>query len=270
MSRRKSNAKSKYDDFDTFLNKNPIPIPTEYNRNQKTFTTHDMKSIQPMTRNQQKVFDLWEDDVNIVLAGSAGTGKTLCTLYLALKEILDTIENRKYDKIVIVRSAVASRDIGFLPGTAEEKMEVYEQPYMQIFDFLFKKKNQYKFMKEVGLVEFHSTAYLRGTTFDNCIIVLDEAASLNYHEISTVMTRVGTNTKIIAIGDTKQNDLIYKKNDTSGFMKFLDISTRIPSMRNVYFTVEDIVRSGFVKEFLIADEQYEEREELNRKRHNNQ
>ena len=261
MSKRRSNAKSRADNFNQFLNKNPIvEIPTEYNRAQKVFTVHDMKSIQPLTRNQALVFDLWKDDYNITLAGSAGTGKTLCSIYLALQEILGTIENRKYDKLIIIRSAVASRDIGFLPGTAEEKMEVYEQPYMQIFDFLFKKKNQYKFMKEAGLVEFHSTAYLRGTTFDNCIIVLDEAASLNYHEIATVVTRVGNNAKIITIGDTKQNDLIYKKNDTSGFAKFLEISNRMPSMRNVYFKLDDIVRSGLCKEFLIADEDYDNRQ----------
>lgn len=257
--KKRSNTKSKYDNFDNFLNNNPIPIPTDFNRSQKTFSIHDMKSINPMTRNQQRVFDLWEDDYNITLAGSAGTGKSLCTIYLALQEILGTIDNRKYDKLIIIRSAVASRDLGFLPGSLEEKMEVYEQPYMQIFDFLFKKKNQYKFMKEAGLVEFHSTAYLRGTTFDNCIIILDEAASLNYHEISTVITRVGTNAKIITIGDTKQNDLIYKKNDTSGFAKFLEISNRMPSMRNVYFNIQDVCRSGLVKEFLVADEQYDER-----------
>lgn len=263
MSKKRSNTKLRANNFESFLDRNPHPsiqqIPTEYNRSQKVFSVHDMKSIQPMTRNQQRVFDLWKDDYNITLAGSAGTGKSLCTIYLALQEILGTIDNRKYDKLIIIRSAVASRDLGFLPGSLEEKMEVYEQPYMQIFDFLFKKKNQYKFMKEAGLVEFHSTAYLRGTTFDNCIIILDEAASLNYHEISTVITRVGTNAKIITIGDTKQNDLIYKKNDTSGFAKFLEISNRMPSMRNVYFNIQDVCRSGLVKEFLVADEQYDER-----------
>jgi predicted ribonuclease YlaK len=260
MARRKANLKFKQDSFSSFMNSNPVPIPTEYN--QKKFSVHDMKSIRPMTRNQEQVFSLWNDDYNMVLAGSAGTGKTLCSIYLALQEVLD-LENTKYDKLIIIRSAVASRDVGFLPGTEDEKMEVYETPYMQIFDFLFKKKNQYKFMKEAGLVEFHSTSYLRGQTFDNSIIVLDEAASLNYHEISTVLTRVGTNTKVITIGDTKQNDLIYKKSDVSGFAKFLKVASMIPSMRQVTFTIDDVVRSGFVKEFLVADEMYDEREHLN-------
>lgn len=263
--KRRSNTKSKFDNFDKFLvnNPHPIQIPTEYNS--KKFTIHDMKSIQPMTRTQERLFQLWNNN-NLSIDGSAGTGKTFCATYLALKDILGEIENRKCDKIIFIRSAVASRDIGFLPGTEEEKMEVYETPYIQIFDFLFKKKNQYKFMKEAGIVEFHSSGFLRGQTFDNAIIIVDEAQSMNYHEISTIMTRVGTNSKMVIIGDTKQNDLIYKKNDISGFGKYLKVASMIPSMRQVTFTIADVVRSGFVKEFLVADEMYDDKEALNNTR----
>jgi predicted ribonuclease YlaK len=262
MSKRKSNAKMRYQEHEHFILSNPIPIPGEFNN--KKFTKHDIKSIQPMTRNQEAVFKCWGDGVNITLSGSAGTGKTLVATYLALQDLFE--QDGIYKKIVFIRSAVPTREIGFLPGTQEEKMEVYETPYMQIFDFLFKKKQQYKFMKEAGLVEFHSTSFLRGQTFDDCVIILDEAAGLTYHEISTVLTRIGNNTKIVVIGDVKQNDLLYKKNDVSGFAKFLKVSSRIPSMRQVTFNIQDIVRSGFVKEFLVADETFEEEEEFHKNR----
>lgn len=242
-----SKRRTKITLHDEFLNQNPIIVQTP-----KKFSNHDIKSIQPMTRNQSRVFDLWKDGYNIVLSGSAGTGKTLVSIYLALKDLLDN--ETKYDKIVIIRSAVASRDVGFLPGTIEEKMEVYEEPYSQVFDFLFKKKNQYKFMKEAGLVEFHSSSYLRGTTFDDALVIMDEVAGMNFHEISTCATRLGQNSKLVMIGDVKQNDLIYKKNDVSGFARMLKVADRIPSMRTVTFTLDDIVRSDFVKEFLVADE----------------
>jgi phosphate starvation-inducible PhoH-like protein len=263
MSKRKSNARLRYqEEHQHFIMDNPIPIHGEFNN--KKFTKHDIKSIQPMTRHQGDVFNGWGDGVNFTLSGSAGTGKTLIATYLALQDLFE--QNGLYKKIVFIRSAVPTREIGFLPGTQEEKMEVYETPYMQIFDFLFKKKQQYKFMKEAGLVEFHSTSFLRGQTFDDCIIILDEAAGLTYHEISTVLTRIGNNTKIVVIGDVKQNDLLYKKNDVSGFAKFLKVSSRIPSMRQVTFNIQDIVRSGFVKEFLIADETFEEEEEFHKSR----
>lgn len=261
MPKRKSNAKARY--HDEFLLNNPIPIHNhpDYMFNQKKFTVHDMKSIQPMTLNQERVFDLWQDDYNIVLSGSAGTGKTLVATYLALKDILDLSLDKKYEKIIIIRSSVPSREMGFLKGSVEEKMEVYETPYVQIFDFIFKKSNQYKYMKEAGLVEFQSTSFLRGQTFSNAIIILDEAAGLTYHEISTVLTRVGDDSKIVIIGDVKQNDLIYKKNDVSGFAKFLEVSTMMQEVRQVTFTREDIVRSGFVKSFIIADEMWDDRQQ---------
>ena len=252
--KRRSNAKVRdtRGEYTRFIDNNPIPIPTEFN--QKKFSAMDLKNVNPMTLNQQRVFDLWADDYSMVLAGSAGSGKSFVALYLALAEVLDKVNG--YEKIIIVRSAVPTRDLGFLPGTLEEKTEVYELPYAQLFDDLFKKKNQYKHLKAAGVVEFVTTANIRGLTWDNAIIVYDEFQSSTYHELATVATRLGKNSKVVYCGDLAQNDLIVKKNDVSGFTKFVGIVDRMPSFRKVYFTHDDIVRSGFVKEFIIAEENW--------------
>ena len=213
-----------------------------------------------MTRNQAKVFDLWKDDYNIVLSGSAGTGKTTLSIYLALQEILNP--DSEYEKLTIIRGTTQTKDIGFLKGSIEEKISVFETPYIQIFDDLFKRKNQYKFMKESGLVEFISTSFLRGQNLSNTIIVIDESAGLTYHEIATCITRCAKSSKIVIIGDVKQNDLIYKRNETSGFAQFLEVSTMMPSVRQVTFTIADCVRSGLAKEFLEADEMWDNRQHL--------
>lgn len=261
MQKRKSNAKSQYDNFDRFLNSNPIPIPVEFS--QKKFTQMDLINVKPMTTNQQRVFDLWKDDYSLILAGCAGSGKSFLALYLALNEVLDKSNN--YEKIIIVRSAVPTRDQGFVKGTNEEKNAVFETPYEQLFNELFKKKNQYKNMKEVGLIEFHTTSYIRGLTFHNAIIIFDEFQSATYHELFTVATRIGKNSKVIFCGDMAQNDLLTNKNDVSGFNKFVTIADRVPSFRKVYFTHDDIVRSGFVKELIIAEEMYNDAERLNKR-----
>lgn len=261
MAKRKSNAKSRqnyYDEHDSFLSKNPIPIqiPTEYN--QKKFSPMDMINVKPLTHNQQRVFDLWSDNYSMILAGSAGTGKSFLAIYLALNEILSN--NSEYDSLIIVRSAVPAREQGFVPGTQEEKNSVYESPYIALFDEIFKKKNQYKFLKEVGIVKFETTAFIRGKTFDNSIIIFDEFQNANWEELSTVATRVGKNSKVLFCGDIAQNDLHRKRNDDSGFDKFVSIADRVPSFRRVTFTRDDIVRSSFVKEFIIATEDYEDRQ----------
>lgn len=259
--KKRSNTKSKYDNFDNFLNSNPHPhvtsIPTDFNRSQKTFSIHDMKSITPMTRNQQRVFDLWKDDYSIVLDGFSGVGKSFLSIYLALKDILDA--DSVYEKIIIVRSTTSIRSPGFLPGSLEEKNSVFEMPYSQIFDDLFKKKNQYKFMKEAGLVEFHSTAFLRGLSFTNAIVIFDEFQNANYEEIATCIQRIARQSKLILCGDYMQNDLIRMKNDVSGFKKAIDIINMMPDFRKVSFEIADCVRSEFVKSFLVAESIYNER-----------
>lgn len=257
MTKRRSNAKARADSFNQFLTKNPIvEIPTEYNRSQKVFSIHDMINVKPLTRNQGKLFDIWGEDYSLIIAGSAGSGKSYLALYLALNEMLDP--ESKYERVIIVRSAVPTREIGFLKGSEEEKIAVYETPYIQLFDELFKKKNQYKFMKEAGLVEFHTTSYVRGLSFHNSIVIFDEFQSATYHELFTVATRLGQNSKVVFSGDFAQNDLLKSKSDVSGFAKFVAIADRVPSFRKIYFTHDDIVRSNFVKELIIAEEVYNE------------
>lgn len=248
--KRKSNTKLR--EFARFIDNNPIPIPTEYN--QKKFSSMDLINVRPLTLNQKCVFDLWADGCSMVLAGSAGSGKSFMALYLALTDVLDKVNG--YNKVIIVRSAVQARDQGFVPGTQEEKNAIYELPYTQLFNDLFKKNNQYKYLKEAGIVEFHTTGNIRGVTWDNSIVVFDEMQNANYEELSTVATRIGKNSKLIYCGDIAQNDLHRKKNDVSGFSKFIKIVENVPSFRTVFFNHDDIVRSGFVREFIIAEENY--------------
>lgn len=259
MARRKSNTKSRNQYFDEFLSSNPIPINShpEYNRSPKTFSQHDMKAIKPLTRNQELVFDLYADGYNLILNGFAGCGKTMVAIYLALNEILDP--ESPYEKLMIVREPSNSGlSQGFLPGSLEDKQQIFEMVYPPIFDKIFKKTNQYKFMKEAGIVQFESTTYMRGHTFDNTIVIFDEASSATYHSLSSVITRLGHDSKIIFCGDALQNDLIYNKNIVSGYEKFIKISNMMPDFRSVNFTVDDCVRSDFVKSFLIAEQRYME------------
>lgn len=214
----------------------------------------DIKQIEPLTDTQADFFDAWEDDqaVGYVLFGHAGTGKSWCALYHALRAVLEP--GSQYEKLVIVRSAVPSRDSGFLPGDLALKMEVYESPYHAICSDLTGMNGAYEKLKEVGKVEFLSTSYCRGISINNAIIVFDEVQNENMAGISTLMTRVGKNSKLIVCGDGAQNDLTKSKHDTSGFRDFIAVSQKMPEFRHFKFTSDDIVRSGFVKSWLITCE----------------
>lgn len=218
----------------------------------KTWALQDLTFIKPMNDRQSEVFYEWNQGQNLSLLGSAGTGKSFLALYLLLRELLK--KDSTYDKIVIVRSTVGSREIGFIPGTVEEKLSPYEDPYRMIFDKLFKYKKSYDNMKKAGLVEFHSTAYLRGTSFENSLIFFDEIQNTTYEEASTVSTRVGDNSKIIFAGDVKQNDLTRRKTDESGFKKLVEVMRNIEELSIVEFNKYDIVRSGWVKSWILAEE----------------
>lgn len=265
MAKKRSNAKSSRqhynDEFQSFLSKNPVPIqiPTDFNRSQKTFSVHDLKNIQPMTRNQERFFEEWNNGYNIANLGTAGSGKTFLAIYAALSQILD--KDTPYEKLIIIRSLVGIRDPGALPGDLDMKTSVVESPYSPIFDDLFKKTNQYKYMKESGMVEFLTTSFIRGTTFKNAIVIFDECQNANIEELSTVVTRCSDTTRIIFCGDTRQNDLIRKKTDVSGLEKFSRIINMMPSMRTIHYTLEDICRGGIVKEYLYAQHRYEEQYE---------
>jgi phosphate starvation-inducible PhoH-like protein len=227
-----------------------------YETPKKKFTTHDLKNIHPKNYSQERVFESYQDGNSIVLTGSAGTGKTFLAMYLALQEILSG--ESQFKKLIIIRSTAPLREIGHLPGTVEEKIAIYEMPYKQLCDDIFTRHGQYEKLKESGIIEFISTSFIRGVTFKDCIVIVEEAQNLNWAEISSCITRAGNNCKYFICGDTKQTDLLYRKNDESGLGKFIAISKMIPSFRCVNFTMEDIVRSGLVKEFLIAESRYDE------------
>jgi predicted ribonuclease YlaK len=219
---------------------------------QKTWTIHDLKSLSPLTYNQKTMFDLFYD-TNLVCYGSAGTGKSYCALYLAFKDIL---VEKQYQKVIIIRSTVPTREMGFLPGTLEEKEAVYETPYEDILADLFKRGSTYKDMKKAGILEFKSSSFIRGLTWDNCIIIIDEAQNMTIEELNSIMGRIGQNSKVIVLGDTLQNDLTKRSNDQSGFPIFLNVIKKMDCFEEIQFSKEDIVRSGFVKEWITAFEDY--------------
>lgn len=221
-------------------------------------TKFGMKRIEPMTENQRALFQSYQEGKNILAIGSAGTGKSFISLYLALKDVM---ANNEYKEVIIVRSSVQSREQGHMPGNANEKMANFEAPYSDIVNDLFERGDAYQIMKQKGMIRFMSTSFVRGLTFDNALILVDEVQNMNWGEIKTISTRVGNNSKIILCGDTKQDDLLASKNraDVSGLRHFKRVVDRMSKdcFATIEFAVDDIVRSGFVKEFIIAEEQLE-------------
>tara|TARA_Y100000389_G_scaffold92315_1_gene88978 strand:+ start:270 stop:965 length:696 start_codon:yes stop_codon:yes gene_type:complete len=218
--------------------------------NSMTVKLEDLLQYDPLTTNQETAFVSWNDGDNLVLTGSAGTGKTFIALYLALEEVL---EAQFYEKLVIVRSMVPTRDMGFLPGTKEEKEEAFTSPYKNICHELFGDKSSYNKMLNSGQISFDSTSFIRGTTYDNSVIVVDEMQNLNFHELDSVITRVGKNSKIIFCGDYKQSDFKFD-DEKNGIMKFLQIVEQLRNFTIVNFGWEDIVRSDFVRDYIMTKE----------------
>lgn len=220
----------------------------------------DLKTFQPLTANQKKFFDAYKQgDYFVALHGVAGTGKTFCALYKAIEEVLDRANT--FNKIIIVRSAVQGREIGHLPGDVNEKMEIYQQPYRQICNTLFDRRDAWDRLEEQHHIEFISTSFIRGMSFDDAIIIVDEMQNMTFEEIDTVMTRVGYRSKIIWCGDYRQTDLTKKKNDVTGILKFFDIAHHMKAFTRIEFTVDDIVRSSLVKDYIIAKMQHEDSED---------
>lgn len=212
-----------------------------------------LREITPKTRMQELTFDYYNKGHNLLLHGCPGTGKSFLSVYLGLQEVLS--DDTKY-RVTIIRSAQPSKDMGHLPGTAAEKMRAYEKPYIAICNELFQRGDAYGILKTKGLVEFESTSFLRGTNLDDSVIIIDEGQNLTYMELKTVLTRVGRNSRVIVAGDLYQDDLTSKRyNQQSGFGQVMGVLSNIPSISTVEFGVEDIVRSGFVKDFIKAEMQ---------------
>lgn len=224
----------------------------------KKFTNHDLIHIQPKNPRQIAFFEEIKKDTPMIgLFGHAGTGKTFIAMYAALHEALDP--DTEYEHVLVIRSAVEARKVGYLPGNLDEKSEAYEKPYRQIIGDLVKFKTAYDNMKAIGLLSFELTSHQRGVTYNNTIIILDECQNLDESELRTIITRLGTNSKIILCGDSRQNDL-ERYREKSGFKYLHDVMKMMPygSNATIEFKLDDIVRSGFVREFLIADSKVSE------------
>ena len=232
-----------------------VGLTAKQMKRKKPLNSEYLVDITPITDNQKRLFDSYNEGKQIIAYGAAGTGKTFITLYNALKDVLS--ENTPYDKIYIVRSLVATREIGFLPGDHEDKSSYYQIPYKHMVKYMFQMPSDADFEMLYGnlraqeTIKFWSTSFLRGTTLDDAIIIVDEFQNLNFHELDSIITRVGENTKIVFCGDASQSDLT-KTNERNGIVDFMKIIRAMPSFEMIEFGIDDIVRSGLVKEYLIA------------------
>ena len=232
-----------------------IGLTTKQMKRKKPIGNNYLLDIEPITDNQKKLFDSYAEGKHLVTYGTAGTGKTFISLYNALADVLD--ESTPYERIYLVRSLVSTREIGFLPGDHEDKADIYQIPYKNMVKYMFQMPSDADFemlygnLKAQESIKFWSTSFIRGTTLDNAIVIVDEFQNLNFHELDSIITRVGENSRIIFCGDASQTDLV-KTNDRNGIHDFLNILRKMPSFDIIEFGIDDIVRSGLVKEYIIA------------------
>ena len=217
---------------------------------QGKFNLIDIEGAFDLTDTQEQVLDAYESGNHLVLHGMAGTGKTFLSMYLALNEIQNNPLGDGPQKVYIVRSVVPTRDMGFLPGNWQQKSAVYSEPYRQIASELYGRGDAYDILSNKNMVEFITTSFVRGTTFRNCVIVVDEMNNMNFHELDSLITRVGENCRIIFCGDYRQTDLTLEQ-DKNGLKQFQKILNNIESFTSFEFGVDDIVRSGIVREYII-------------------
>ena len=231
-----------------------VGLTAKQMKRKKPINADMLRDIEPLTENQQKLFESYSEGKNIIAYGAAGTGKTFITLYNALCDVLDP--STPYEKIYIVRSLVSTREIGFLPGDHEDKSTLYQMPYKNMVKYMFELPSAADFemlygnLKAQDTISFWSTSFIRGTTFDRAIIIVDEFQNLNFHELDSIITRLGVNTKIIFAGDAAQTDLV-KTNERNGILDFMKIIQGMDEFEMVEFGIQDIIRSGLVKSYLI-------------------
>ena len=224
-------------------------------RRKKPYNSDMMVPIEPITPNQRTAFAHYNEGKNLFLYGAAGTGKTFITLYMALKQVLDPLT--PYNKVVLVRSLVSTREIGFLPGDHEDKSALYQIPYKNMVKYMFELATDNDFemlwgnLKAQESVTFWSTSFIRGTTLDASIVIVDESQNLNFHELDSIITRVGEDTKIMFCGDAAQTDLV-RTNEKNGILDFQKIISMMPEFAQVEFGIDDIVRSGLVKSYITS------------------
>jgi len=232
-----------------------IGLTTKQMKRKKPIGNTYLLDIEPITDNQKKLFDSYAEGKHLVAYGTAGTGKTFISLYNALADVLD--ETTPYERIYLVRSLVSTREIGFLPGDHEDKADIYQIPYKNMVKYMFQMPTDADFemlygnLKAQETIKFWSTSFIRGTTLDNAIVIVDEFQNLNFHELDSIITRIGENSRIIFCGDASQSDLV-KTNDRNGIHDFLNILRKMPSFDIIEYGIDDIVRSGLVKEYIIA------------------
>ena len=232
-----------------------IGLTTKQMKRKKPIGNTYLLDIEPITDNQKKLFDSYAEGKHLVAYGTAGTGKTFISLYNALSDVLD--ETTPYERIYLVRSLVSTREIGFLPGDHEDKADIYQIPYKNMVKYMFQMPSDADFemlygnLKAQETIKFWSTSFIRGTTLDNAVIIVDEFQNLNFHELDSIITRVGENSRIIFSGDAIQTDLV-KTNDRNGIHDFLNILRKMPSFDIIEYGIDDIVRSGLVKEYIIS------------------
>jgi phosphate starvation-inducible protein PhoH len=207
-----------------------------------------LRRIQPLTENQARTFEAYQNGKNLLLHGLAGTGKTFVSLYLALDELL---KRNGYKRIVIVRSTVPTRDVGFMPGKLPEKVANYELPYHAICAELFNRGDAYDILKHRMQIEFPTTSFIRGMTMNDSIVIADEINNMTFHELDSVITRIGSNCKLIMCGDFRQSDLT-KSAERAGLKSFMEILDAMGSFEYIEFGQDDIVRSEMVKEYIIT------------------
>jgi len=232
-----------------------VGLMSKLSKRKKPIGAELLLDIEPLTDNQRKLFESYDAGKHVVAHGVAGSGKTFLCLFKALQDVLS--ECTPYEKIYIVRSLVPTREIGFLPGSHDDKASLYQIPYKNMVKYMFQMPSDADFemlygnLKAQETISFWSTSFIRGTTLDNCIIIVDELENLNFHELDSIITRVGENTKILFCGDVSQSDLI-RQNEKNGVVDFMKILRQMPSFDIIEFEVADVIRSGLIKEYIIT------------------